>query len=649
MSRDTPVERWKALTSSSNESDINDILNSLSLLSEKESHQTYRNWYETQEVRDRYPRNFFNIVDNKGQTLLHKIAESSNLNVTVMNKLIEEYVQAMNRSAYTKSMMKLKLDMDTKTQYYEPVDINIKDNEGRTPLILAIQTKKSDKINYLLSRPEISVDCFMMKLALDKQLDKAIILQIISKIDLDLDCPQEISQAELTALANEKGFYKADTDIITALELFMANKSEKNYIVSAPNNFEKIKRSAGVTIMHTNNAIAKMAKPIIDSVKTQLPEYLKTIIESSYSGAKPFVIGTAQFSYYVLFLFVGLMVVNYINNIAILLIQGLRNFVYNSYSEITQLISQCNGYNEILNSFIALFLNIIDPSNYIKLLDIPGNIVFLTRIILEFGSGIYKSLGYLYNNNNNNIILSFQRASNSFIEFIPEIQDYPELVILFAILGTLYFLYTFYEETSNQVEIPTSYNPSSKRKNGRYLSPSRNKKGGGKINNLDDVLKIFADKTPGLDDFVDDILQYVVDIINTIDKSVLDQIGIKPEDISQINVEYIKNINFEEIKELKMPIEFYQDIYVQIRDVKGQFAGIKADAEARVEQMEEMKQSEADVRYGKEFQVTSGLNQGMRVGSMGGKQKRSRRKHNKSKSVKRKRSIRKHSRRKNRK
>ena len=118
--------------------------------------------------------------------------------------------------------------MDTKTQYYEPVDINIKDNEGRTPLILAIQTKKSDKINYLLSRPEISVDCFMMKLALDKQIDKAIILQIISKIDLDLDCPQEISQAELTAVANEKGFYKADTDIITAIELFMANKSEKN-------------------------------------------------------------------------------------------------------------------------------------------------------------------------------------------------------------------------------------------------------------------------------------------------------------------------------------------------------------------------------------------------------------------------------------
>jgi hypothetical protein len=65
--------------------------------------------------------------------------------------------------------------------------------------------------------------------------------------------------------------------------------------------------------------------------------------------------------------------------------------------------------------------------------------------------------------------------------------------------------------------------------------------------------------------------------------------------------------------------------------------------------MEQMKQSEADVRYGKEFQVTSGLNQGMRVGSMGGKQKRSRKTHNKSKSAKRKRSRRKRSRRKNRK
>ena len=45
-----------------NESDINDILKNLSVLSEKESHQIYRNWYETQEVRERYPRNFFNIV-----------------------------------------------------------------------------------------------------------------------------------------------------------------------------------------------------------------------------------------------------------------------------------------------------------------------------------------------------------------------------------------------------------------------------------------------------------------------------------------------------------------------------------------------------------------------------------------------------------
>jgi hypothetical protein len=649
MSRNTPVERWNALKSSSNESDINDILKNLSVLSEKESHQIYRNWYETQEVRERYPRNFFNIVDNKGQTLLHKIAESSNLNVTVMNKLIEEYVQAMNRSAYTKSMMQLKLDMDTKTQYYEPVDINIKDNEGNTPLILVIQTKKSDKIKYLLSRPDISVDCFMLKMAIDKQLDKAIILQIISKINLELDCPQEISQAALTAVADEKGFYKADNNIITALEVFMANKSEQNYIVSAPNSFEKIKRSAGVTIMHTNNAIAKMAKPVIVSVKTQLPNYLKTIIESSYSGAKPVVIGTAQFSYYVLFLFVGLMVANYINNIAILLIQSLENFIYNSYSEITQLISQSNGYIEILNSFIELLLNIIDPRNYIKLLDIPGDIVFLTRIISTFGSGIYKSLGYLYNNNK--FILSFQQASNSFIEFIPEIQDYPGLVILFAILGTLYFLYTFYEETSNQVEIPTSNNPS-KQKIGRYLSPSRNKKGGGKINNLDDVLKIFTDKTPGLDEFVDDILQYVVDIIGTIDKSDLDQMGIKPEDISQINVEYIKNINFNQVKGLKMPIEFYQDIYMQIRDVKGQFEDIKTDAEARLEQMKKMEQSEADVRYGNPYkQEIMGFNAmgPMAVGSMGGKQKRSRRKHNKSKSVKRKHSRRKRSRRKNRK
>jgi hypothetical protein len=646
MNRDTPVERWKALTSYSSETDIQDILNSLGVLSEKGPNKTVRYSYNLQEVQERYPRNFFNIVDNKGKTLLHKIAESSNLNVTVMNKLVEEYVKALNRSAYTKSMMQLKLDMDTKTQYYEPVDINIKDNEGRTPLILVIQTKKSDKIIYLLSRPDISVDCFMLKMAIDKQLDKTIILQIISKINLELDCPQEISQAALTAVADEKGFYKADNNIITALELFMANKSEQNYIVSAPNNFEKIKRSAGVTIMHTNNAIAKMAKPVIDSVKTQLPNYLNTIIESSYSGAKPVVIGTAQFSYYVLFLFVGLMVANYINNIAILLIQSLENFIYNSYSEITQLISQSNGYIEILNSFIALLLNIIDPRNYIKLLDIPGDIVFLTRIISTFGSGIYKSLGYLYNNNK--FILSFQQASNSFIEFIPEIQDYPGLVILFAILGTLYFLYTFYEETSNQVEIPTSYNPS-RQKTGRYSSPSRNKKGGGKINNLDDVLKIFTDKTPGLDEFVDDILQYVVDIINTIDKSVLDQIGIKPEDISQINVEYIKNINFDEVKGLKMPIEFYQDIYMQIRDVKGQFEDIKAGAEARIEQMEQMKQSEADVRYGKEFQVTSGLNQGIRVGSMGGKQKRSRKTHNKSKSAKRNRSRRKRSRRKNKK
>jgi len=199
----------------------------------------------------------------------------------------------------------------------------------------------------------------------------------------------------------------------------------------------------------------------------------------------------------------------------------------------------------------------------------------------------------------------------------------------------------------------------------KYLNPStnpiinlfhkRNKRGGGITNDIGELIKLFIDKCPGLDkypgldEYVDDILQYLVDIIGTIDKSNLEQTGIKPEDISKINVDYIKHIKLSDVKDFEVPKEFFDDINSIIDIFIGQLKDIKAGAEERVEQMEEMKQSEANVRYGKEFQVTSVLNQGIHVGSMGGKQKRSRRKHNKSKSAKRKHSRRKRSRRKNRK
>jgi hypothetical protein len=203
----------------------------------------------------------------------------------------------------------------------------------------------------------------------------------------------------------------------------------------------------------------------------------------------------------------------------------------------------------------------------------------------------------------------------------------------------------------------------------KYLNPStnpiinlfrkKNKRGGGitndigdgKPNDIDELIQLFIDKCPGLDkypglnEYVDDILQYLVDIIGTIDKSNLEQTGIKPEDISKINIDYIKHIKLSDVKDFEVPKEFFDDINSIIDIFIGQLKDIKAGAEERVEQMEEMKQSEANVRYGKEFQVTSG-SQGMRVGSMGGKQKRSRKKHNKSKSAKRKHSRKKHSRRK---
>lgn len=207
----------------------------------------------------------------------------------------------------------------------------------------------------------------------------------------------------------------------------------------------------------------------------------------------------------------------------------------------------------------------------------------------------------------------------------------------------------------------------------KYLNPStnpiinifsgrgggiKNEIGDGKPNDIGGLIKLFIhecpglDKYPGLDEYVDDILQYLVDIIGTIDKSNLEQTGIKPEDISKINVDYIKHIKLNDVKDFEVPKEVFDDINSIIDIFIGQLKDIKAGAEERVEQMEEMKQSEANVRYGNPYkQEITGFNAmgPMAVGSMGGKQKRSRKKHNKSKSAKRKRSRRKHSRRKHRK
>lgn len=209
----------------------------------------------------------------------------------------------------------------------------------------------------------------------------------------------------------------------------------------------------------------------------------------------------------------------------------------------------------------------------------------------------------------------------------------------------------------------------------KYLNPSTNplinlfkkeKKGGGKPNEIGDgkpndiggLIKLFIDgcpgldKYPGLDEIVDDILQYLVDIIGTIDKSNLDQIGIKPEDISKINVDYIKHIKLNDVKDFEVPEEFFDNINSLIDIFIGELKDIKAGAEERVKQMEEMKQSQDNLRYGNEFkQGAMGFNTmvPIGVGAMGGKQKRSRRKRSRRKHSRRKRSRRKRSRRKNRK
>jgi hypothetical protein len=440
--------------------------------------------------------------------------------------------------------------------------------------------------------------------------------------------------------------------------------TEKDGINEDVNESEINKKEVYVTIMNLGPTI----KLLLINIKNQAKDFFNYLVK--YFGYIPTAIGLSVVAATgTSFLAMCLVCIIWI---ALRLLLGLGKYIFSSLlslGNVLKLIVQSNTYIEIFQSI----------KQYISLIKIEG---FGNWIVNTFNSdilinGVKNNLRYL----GNNFLFIFEeivRNYNHVIEkVIPQFEENIGIIwIIFTLINLALLFYiksprspsrqnpTITPSQSPDIELITFQSDSiPKTKPKRNTSPlserkkeaqnnQQGKKGGGKTNDIDELLKIFTDEYPGIDEYVDDILQYLIDIIGTIDNSDLEKIGINPQDIRQINVDYIKHIKLNDVKDIKIPEQVFDDINEQIDIIIGQLQDIKAGAEEQVKQMEEMKQSQDNLRYGNEFKQGIMRYNSMGpigVGAMGGKQKRSRRKHNKGKSGKRKRSRRKRSRRKNRK